>query len=453
MNPGDDKSIRAEAGNPKLKSAVFYPYNYYYIREKTSDTYQLLNGDDNGFVKLQDENYYLNLQSNENEPCILNVTAKNTPDMNLDINVSKEWYSAETNGVKVTPARTAKFEIYKGYTQGNPVKNGDNYIVNSEVLQKISERTTSDEPVVKNLPAYEKDTDGNYKKVYYYVREADGNHKLINENAENGFISDGAGKYGSFYDESDISETEKARTYTFKNVPQLKLQVKKEWAEENTSVNEIKVHLYRSITLADANREWDGMKMNAPVAQTSLDDADTVNSATRSLGIFRAGTLNQILENIESDKNDISIAQVISDEQIPVVYNELDDSVNIDQFFVKTLTINTAGSWIYTDTLPVYDENGNMYYYWVVEDTESAASYNVGYTFPDADNNTTNCINPETIGNGTGEGIITVINSLEVIVILPETGGSGTRVYTVTGGAIVLLSAAVFIIRRRKKKI
>ena len=453
MNPSDNKSLRKVAGNPKLKSAVFYPYNYYYIREKTSDTCELINGDSNGFVVLQDTNkYYLNLQSNGDEPCIHNVTAKNTP-KNTELDINKKWYSAETDGIVLEDlSKSATFEIYKGYQQGKPTKNGGNYIVNSETLQKVGDYTTNTagELKVTNLPAYEK-IDNVYKKVYYYVREVDGDYKLITEGAANGFIADGAGNFGSFFDESNISETEIARTYTFKNVPQLNLQVQKTWAQDHTTGNEVKVHLYRSTDLSVANIERGNVKTSAPTAQTELDETDNTATKTLSAGVYRAGTMKRMLAKLESDESITTLGQVISNEEVPVVYNSLKTLAedNIDGYYVETLTIKSADSWKYTKTLPVYDNNGALYYYWVVEDVDSAAGYNVDYSSSDNDSNTSNCINAE----NSGGGIIQVINSLEVIVILPETGGSGTHGYTAAGGIVVLLSAAVLLLKRRKKMV
>lgn len=447
LKPNGNYRLTKENGEPKLKSAVFYPYNYYYIREKTGDTCELINGDSNGFVKNGDDTYYTQITAANRTPT---VTAKNTP-KNTELDINKKWYSAETDGIELKDlSKSATFEIYKGYQQGKPTKDGNDYKVNSETLQKVGDYTTNTagELKVTNLPAYEK-IDNVYKKVYYYVREVDGDYKLITEGAANGFIADGAGNYGSFFDESNISETEIARTYTFKNVPQLKLQVQKKWAQDNPTGNEVKVHLYRSTDLSVANIERGNMKTSAPTAQTELDENDNTATKTLSARVYRAGTMNRMLAKLESDESITTLGQVISNEEVPVVYNSLKTLAedNIDGYYVETLTIKSDDSWKYTKTLPVYDNNGYLYYYWVVEDVDSAEGYNVDYSSSDNDSNTSNCINAD----NSGGGIIQVINSLEVIVILPETGGSGTHGYTAAGGIVVLLSAAVLLLKRRKK--
>ncbi len=460
MYDGDNKYICRTGVEgttvPRLKSAVFYPYNYYYIREKTGDTCELINGDSNGFVKNGDDTYYTQITAANRTPT---VTAKNTP-KNTELDINKEWYTAETDGIVLEDlSKSATFEIYKGYQQGKPTNDGNDYKVNSETLTKLTYIegltynngfTTNEKGELNatNLPAYEKIGD-EYKKVYYYVREVDGDYKLITEGAANGFIADGAGNYGSFFDESNISETEIARTYTFKNVPQLKLQVQKTWAQDKTTGNEVKVHLYRSTDLSVANIERGNMKTSAPTAQTELDETDNTATKTLSAGVYRAGTMNRMLAKLESDESITTLGQVISNEEVPVVYNSLKTLAedNIDGYYVETLTIKSADSWKYTKTLPVYDNTGALYYYWVVEDVDSAAGYNVDYSSSDNDSSTSNCINAD----NSGGGIIQVINSLEVIVILPETGGSGTHGYTAAGGIVVLLSAAVLLLKRRKK--
>ena len=460
MYDGDNKYICRTGVEgttvPRLKSAVFYPYNYYYIREKTGDTCELINGDSNGFVKNGDDTYYTQITAANRTPT---VTAKNTP-KNTELDINKEWYTAETDGIVLEDlSKSATFEIYKGYQQGKPTKDGNDYKVNSETLTKLTYIegltynngfTTNEKGELNatNLPAYEKIGD-EYKKVYYYVREVDGDYKLITEGAANGFIADGAGNYGSFFDESNISETEIARTYTFKNVPQLKLQVQKTWAQDKTTGNEVKVHLYRSTDLSVANIERGNMKTSAPTAQTELDETDNTATKTLSAGVYRAGTMNRMLAKLESDESITTLGQVISNEEVPVVYNSLKTLAedNIDGYYVETLTIKSADSWKYTKTLPVYDNTGALYYYWVVEDVDSAAGYNVDYSSSDNDSDTSNCINAD----NSGGGIIQVINSLEVIVILPETGGSGTHGYTAAGGIVVLLSAAVLLLKRRKR--
>ncbi len=449
LKPNGNYRLTKESGEPKLKSAVFYPYNYYYIREKNSDTCELINGDSSGFVKNGDGTYYTQITAANRTPT---VTAKNTP-KNTELDINKEWYSTETDDKLLTLSKSATFEIYKGYQQGKPIKDDYNYKVNSETLQKVGEYTTdtAGKLNVTNLPAYEEDADGKYKKVYYYVREVDGNYKLITESATNGFIADGAGNYGSFFDENDISTTEKARTYTFKNVLQLKLQVEKTWVQDNNTVNEVKIHLYRSTDLDVANNERSGMKISAPTAQTSLDETDTASSTTLSAGLYRAGTLNRMLAKLENDESITTLGQAISNEEVPVIYNAVNTLTddNIDSYYVETLTIKRTDNWKYTKTMPVYDDSGNLYYYWVVEDANCAAGYNVDYSSSDDDSNTTNCINADNHGGG----IIKVINSLDVIVILPETGGSGTHGYTAAGSAVVLFSAVVLMLKRRKKKI
>lgn len=100
--------------------------------------------------------------------------------------------------------------------------------------------------------------------------------------------------------------------------------------------------------------------------------------------------------------------------------------------------------------LPVYDENGNPYYYWAVEESVTSG-YKAFYTFEDGDETIDNAINAENLGDGT----ITIRNvkTQETSYILPSTGGGGRRIFTITGIVLMGSAAAAYIlIKRRQKK-
>lgn len=250
MDNYDDKCIRRVAGEPKLKSAVFYPYNYYYIREKNSDNCKLIGGDGNGFVVLQDTNiYYLNLSTNSDDTRYPIITAKNVPKVNLDI--TKEWKQSNAN-----ISKAMNFEIYKAFANGEPVADDKGYKVTVNdadyQLTKLSSEYKTDENGnlnVADLAAFEKGSDGKYHKLYYYIREVDGNYTITNTNAKNGFIPYEDNLYGTAFDDTSSNSGK----YKFTNTPKLEITVNKTWLDEkgiedyNKTNIEIKFELYRKI--------------------------------------------------------------------------------------------------------------------------------------------------------------------------------------------------------------
>lgn len=109
--------------------------------------------------------------------------------------------------------------------------------------------------------------------------------------------------------------------------------------------------------------------------------------------------------------------------------------------------------------LPVTDENGRPYYYYIVEVDEKdvpitddntlksngsvyiPVEYENGKTLDDSDstNPTQLSVENKNIGESKGE--------------LPSTGGEGTAKYYVTGIIIMCSAAAYYLIRRRRKRV
>jgi hypothetical protein len=118
-----------------------------------------------------------------------------------------------------------------------------------------------------------------------------------------------------------------------------------------------------------------------------------------------------------------------------------------DSTYVQTVTLRYTENWEQQLNLPVYDENGNKYYYWAVE--KSVQGYEASYSFSDADDDTTYCINAEKPGSGE----ITVQNTKTESdsVTMPSTGGGGRKWYYIIGSAIMLSSAALYNPFKRRK--
>ena len=221
---------------------------------------------------LQDTNtYYLNLSTNSDATRYPIVTAKNVPKVNLDI--TKKWHNSN-NGEITTIDKSMRFQIYTAYENTNSpnvnslevykdtltVKTGNNNTSQITYNEKgeYYELTNGSLNII-DLPAFKIGDDQKYHKLYYYVREVEGNYTIINTNAKNGFIPYESEQYGTAYDDTS-SDSGK---YNFVNTPKLEITVKKTWldADGNTdyhnSSREMKFKLYRTTnTTNDPNSDY-----------------------------------------------------------------------------------------------------------------------------------------------------------------------------------------------------
>lgn len=106
-----------------------------------------------------------------------------------------------------------------------------------------------------------------------------------------------------------------------------------------------------------------------------------------------------------------------------------------DPTYVDVVTISQTDSWQKAfENLPVYDENGTRYYYWVEEtDVQPGGTntYDIRYAFEDADEATTYAINAEHPGNAVAR--IQNTKTTDESYTLPSTGGIGmTRYYLIS---------------------
>ncbi len=155
--------------------------------------------------------------------------------------------------------------------------------------------------------------------------------------------------------------------------------------------------------------------------------------------IYRAGALSLLADGeTEYQKNLKSFTGLMS---VP------------DGEWSQEVTISSADSWQVIKDLPKYSPDGLKYYYWAEEtkvNGRTVAGYVPSYKFDDGDNSTQFCINSENLGKGT----VTVLNTPTENegIILPETGGAGTRGLYMAGGAAAMLSAMGYIRFRRRRK-
>jgi LPXTG-motif cell wall-anchored protein len=172
------------------------------------------------------------------------------------------------------------------------------------------------------------------------------------------------------------------------------------------------------------------------------DDAESATLGRQR--ILRAGNLTQAEQVIEENEE-------ISTLQDALLFLPMVRMLGNAPLWSMSIDISASDpNWTESIDLPIYDESGNRYYYWAEEtqiNGKTAAGYEVSYLFADADGSTTYCINAESAG----EGLITVLNTKTEAVLLPESGGKGTRGFFLAGAAIMLLSCAGYLTIKRRR--
>ncbi|MCC8110828.1 MAG: Cna B-type domain-containing protein [Ruminococcus sp.] len=109
-------------------------------------------------------------------------------------------------------------------------------------------------------------------------------------------------------------------------------------------------------------------------------------------------------------------------------------------YYYTSVTLDAKGDWNATlSNLPVYDADGNTYYYWVEE--ASLSGYTAAYSYNDGENTT--FINAATASiNNTGTIQIENTRVEDSTTTMPETGGRGTVWYTLFVGAVFTIALA-----------
>lgn len=126
--------------------------------------------------------------------------------------------------------------------------------------------------------------------------------------------------------------------------------------------------------------------------------------------------------------------------------NAADVNVKTSLTPIQIVTISASDNWKYTfENLPMYEYEENDgkdkdLYYWIVEDEISG--YETSYIYD------------ETVGNKyivKADGKVVVNNDfIYPEVILPSTGGVGTKLYYIIGTALILTSGIVYIISKKR---
>lgn len=147
-------------------------------------------------------------------------------------------------------------------------------------------------------------------------------------------------------------------------------------------------------------------------------------------------------QTLSAPRRAVSAAAVEEDNAVllygaeePVAYA----ASSIDPTYVDVVTISQTDTWQKAfENLPVYDENGTRYYYWVEEtDVQPGGTntYDIRYAFEDADDDTTYAINAEHPGNAVAR--IQNTKTTDESYTLPSTGGIGMTRYYLIGFLLV----------------
>lgn len=149
------------------------------------------------------------------------------------------------------------------------------------------------------------------------------------------------------------------------------------------------------------------------------------------------------IQNVTSDLTDIVITVTNWEVNIPTYtdYEEPDKEMT-DSQNVENITLTKNNNWTYSkDELPKIDNDGNPYYYTVVENSVKQNGQNISGRYTTTYSN----------NDGIQEGQIVITNqensnSYE----LPKTGGSGAWIYRFLGMAIVAAGIGILAFRRRR---
>lgn len=147
-------------------------------------------------------------------------------------------------------------------------------------------------------------------------------------------------------------------------------------------------------------------------------------------------------QSLSAPRRAVSAAAVEEDNAVllygaeePVAYA----ASSTDPTYVDVVTISQTDNWQKAfENLPVYDENGTRYYYWVEEtDVQPGGTntYDIRYAFEDADDDTTFAINAEHPGNAVAR--IQNTKTTDESYTLPSTGGIGMTRYYLIGFLLV----------------
>lgn len=197
-----------------------------------------------------------------------------------------------------------------------------------------------------------------------------------------------------------------------------------------------------SISYASQNGFW-GKNWQDVFGEISIDgiadsgisgkDGNAGESAVVTTGSINSNCTVTIRIKKYQDKYDISAKELLSHITFVAPKTHIEDmDMDFGTNGIRQIQLNIGNNWskVLTD-LASTDSNGNPYYYTVEE--VGGSNYNVVYT-----------------NNGIQTGTIYIKNTIpdkENSYILPETGGSGSRMYMIGGAVLALLAAVLLYIK------
>lgn len=168
-------------------------------------------------------------------------------------------------------------------------------------------------------------------------------------------------------------------------------------------------------------------------------------------------------QSLSAPRRAVAAAAVIESEQLLSAANEtagvqtqaLENTIDASEVSDSDwesgllLEIDATDHWQGSVTnLPVTDSNGNIYYYWAVE--ESVTGYTPSYLFQDADGSQSNAIKADAQVDSTD--IIILNTKQDTSYTLPSTGGTGVTRYYLIGLLLMGGSGLVVCYQFRRKR-
>ena len=203
------------------------------------------------------------------------------------------------------------------------------------------------------------------------------------------------------------------------------------------------------------NKEYCLIEFNSSVSLSFINICQAGSTATSGKITITYDTTSS--QSLSAPRRAVSAAAVEEDNAVllygaeePVAYA----ASSTDPTYVDVVTISQTDNWQKAfKNLPVYDENGTRYYYWVEEtDVQPGGTntYDIRYAFEDADDDTTFAINAEHPGNAVAR--IQNTKTTDESYTLPSTGGTGVTRYYLIGLLLMGGSGLVICYQFRRKR-
>lgn len=257
----------------------------------------------------------------------------------------------------------------------------------------------------------------------------------------------------------ELAQIRKAKfTFSGNQWAEAKIKIKK----STNVLHEIKLGFFNSdntcvcIELpSDAIKDF--LDSSAYIEKTIWGNTNYVFNSNSITFTFTGDVDSIQIEIIKSDHKFTSIEYVVSDDStaqfksafkisgLNLLASNQGSNSNTDATLVQEVTLGSNNSWTKTiSDLPMYDESGNVYYYWVEE--KFVNGYQSSYQYGDS---------PGDTGYITGNnGNITILNTKVTSgsIEMPSTGGKGINDYRNAGIIMMTASAGIYIALKILKK-